>query len=473
MAKIPAMLCLDIEDPYTLRSHTATEWMLESVREVGLCASCFVVGNKVRAWERLGLREVIEGTKYHDIGYHSTRHSHHPTITEISETLPPEPGWKMLWGWERHGWEDTERILARPVRHWGLTGGSWSPALARMLAVRGQALNYSPIWAADKTRPCWFAGGLNVADFFGGLDATYRDTEEFEQAFEKMKDTVQSRIDNDACYLGLFLGHPTRVVHDDFWDTCNFYDGRVVAPEDLQMPEAITADQERTAQANVKRVVEWAAADERFEIIPFSELVQMFNAQRSTASREEVRLLAERTAEAKAPVHTDLFTAAEILALMADWVIYPEADMLARRDVMSPAAAPEDLKSRELDAAAIRAAAPVVAGHIDTSGRVPSVVQVGETSIHVAEYSVALARIIAGGQDAEKVQIDVQVPWPGIATTLEKNVRDRIRGWSIHPPGLDLSWIMSETRLLSWTFKPAWTREELAERTQTSETSLL
>ncbi|MFP3904723.1 MAG: hypothetical protein ACLFWB_10825, partial [Armatimonadota bacterium] len=124
MAKLPAVLCLDIEDPYSDRSHKATRWMLEDISSAGLTASCFVVGEKVRSWKRHELNDVIEAVKPHDIGYHSTRHSHHPTITEISETLPPEPGARMLWGWERHGWEDTERILGRPIQHWGLTGGS-------------------------------------------------------------------------------------------------------------------------------------------------------------------------------------------------------------------------------------------------------------------------------------------------------------------------------------------------------------
>lgn len=469
MSKMPAMLCLDIEDPYTLRSHTATEWMLESVREAGLCASCFLVGNKVKAWERLGLSEVIEAAKYHDIGYHSTRHSHHPTITEISETLPPEPGWKMLWGWERHGWEDTERILGRPVQHWGLTGGSWSPALARMLGARGQALNYSPIWAGDKTRPCWFAGGLNVADFFGGLDPAYRNTEDFEEAFQQMKETVQARIENNACYLGLFLGHPTRVVHDDFWDVSNFSDGQIIPREDLTMPETITAEQERTARKNVGRVVEWARTDDRFEIISFSDLVQMYSAQKATATGDEIINLADRTASAAAPVHTDYFTAAEILALMVDLVVYPEADILSRRDVMSPASAPDQLKARDLQADAVRGAAPVVADHIETSGRLPSTVQVADSRLHIAEYSVTLAKVIAAGEETEQVHVDIERPWPNVASTLEKNVRERIRGWSIHPPDLDLSWIMAETRLLSWTFKPAWTRSELAECQETTQ----
>jgi hypothetical protein len=438
--------------------------MLEGVRQAGLCASCFIVGNKVRAWETLGLREVIEAAKYHDVGYHSTRHSHHPTITEISETLPSEPGWEMLWGWERHGWEDAERILGRPIRHWGLTGGSWSPALARMLAARGHALNYSPIWAADKTRPCWFAGGLNVADFFGGMDPAYRDDEQFEQAFEQMQRMAQQRIDDGACYLGLFLGHPTRVVHDTFWDTNNFSDGRLVAPEDLQMPPAISTEQERTAQKNVQRVIDWAAVDERFEIIPFSELVELYGAQQATVTREQVKALAQRMADASAPVHTDLFTAAEILALMVDSVIYPEADMLVRRDVMSPASAPEELEECTASAEVVRDAAAVVAGHIETTGRLPSTVNVGEERVHVSEYAAALAKMVAGGRRGDEVSVNVKLPWPRIARTLEANVRERIESWAIHPPDLDLSWIISETRLMAWTFKPAWTREELAEK---------
>lgn len=38
MAKTPAILCLDIEDPITMRSHRATQWITQNISEAGLVA---------------------------------------------------------------------------------------------------------------------------------------------------------------------------------------------------------------------------------------------------------------------------------------------------------------------------------------------------------------------------------------------------------------------------------------------------
>jgi len=101
MTKTPAVLCLDIEDPITTRSHYAAEWICQQISEAGLTASCFLVAEKVRAWERLGLSSVIEAVGAHDLAFHSSRHSFHPTITEMSEALPAQAGAELLWAWQQ------------------------------------------------------------------------------------------------------------------------------------------------------------------------------------------------------------------------------------------------------------------------------------------------------------------------------------------------------------------------------------
>ncbi|MFP3904426.1 MAG: hypothetical protein ACLFWB_09335, partial [Armatimonadota bacterium] len=331
-----------------------------------------------------------------------------------------------------------------------------------LLGRRGQALHYSPIWDGDKTRPCWFAGGLNVADFFGGLDATYHDDDAFGKAFEEYRRQAERRIAEDVCYLGLFVGHPTRVVHHSFWDINNFADGQVTPRHRLQMPEAITVSQEQTARKNVRRVIEWAAADERFKVIGFSDLVARYTAQIPGVSREEVKAVAERVADHHAVIHTDLLTAAEIMGLMLDYLADETASHFARAELMSPERLPEELEPIEVTADDLRATVPVVKAQMQASGHVPAAVPVGDRQLHASEYFVGLALLIAGRPGPDALTLDVSEPYPAVADRLVEKVEQRIRGWSIHPPDMDLSWIFAETRLLSWTFKPAWTRQELA-----------
>jgi hypothetical protein len=464
MARTPAWLSLDIEDPITMRSHRAAQWMCEEIASFGLTATCFLVAAKVREWERLGLRDVIESVKQHDLHFHSTGHSFHPTISELSESLAAEDGAEMLWGWERPGWDEAERIMGAPLQHWNRTGGSWSPALARMLGKRGRATKSSAICHYQHRPRCWFAGGLNFGGSYGGLDGVYHNAEEFEPAFARHKARADELLDAGVPYLGLFAGHPTRLVHRAFWDTVNFSEGRIRTPEDFENPEPITAEEEKVCRRNFRRTLEWMVGDDRFEIMGFSELVRLFNAQKSGCSRAEVEAICTRICEQGEVTFTDAFSAAEIMGLMLDYVTTPEAELLYRRDIMSP----ENMGGREPGVScspgeALKTAA-IVNAHVTASRVLPDVVSLAGVEVSIATYFVALARAICmskAGQDGA-FSVTAPPPYPAIGDELAEAAATTITSWSIHRPTLDLSCIIRGTKLLSWTYKPAWTREELS-----------
>lgn len=463
MHKTPAILCLDVEDPIALRSHQAAQWICQQISAQGLTASCFLVAEKVRAWERLGLREVIEAVRPHDLCFHTSRHSFHPTITEISEALPAHSGAELLWGWERPGWEATERIMGKPVNHWGRSGGSWSPALAVMLGQRGHALMYSPIHGDDSCRPCWFADALNFADYFEGLDGFYHDDAQFPDQLSQYQEQVEKRLAAGAPYLGLFCCHPTRVVHHEFWDVVNFLQGHVRTPEQWQDPPAITPEQEETARRNLRRYLEWIAGDERFEVVGFSQLVGLFAQQKTGCSRGQLLEICHRIADQQEVIFTDHFTAAEILGMMVELATHPGLDSLTRHDLMAPPALPTQSGRPTVTPAEVLAAALTVQAHLRATHVLPEQVDCTEGSLYIADYFVALAQALLARDRQENQALVPQAaqPYPAIADKLAQQAAEVIRSWDIHRPDLDLSWIERDTRLLSWTFKPAWTSEEL------------
>ncbi len=465
MARTSAILCLDIEDPITMRSHQATQWITQDISDAGLVGSCFLVAEKVRAWEQLGLRQVIEAVKGHDLHFHSSRHSFHPTISEISESLPAQASAEMLWGWERPGWEATERIMGRPVKHWGLSGGSWSPALAVMLGQHGRALMYSPIYGDDPSRPCWFAGSLNVAEFSPGLCGDFHQDTKFVQAWADYKQWVDQRLDRGVPYLGLFGCHPTRVVHHQFWDDVNFGEGRATTPEKWENPAAITADEEHTARNNFQRFLQWMASEERLEVIGFSDLVQRFSSQKAGCTPRQLKEICQRICEEEAVIFTDSFTAAEILGLMADYTQHPNSDFLRRRELLAPESLPTKSTGSTVDPEHVLAVSAVVQAYLTAARKVPDQVSCGESVLYIADYFVALARAIVVGNNTgqRRFRVSVDCPYPLIGEDLARRATERIRSWSIHRPDLDLQWIERDTCLLSWTYKPAWTKEELSQ----------
>jgi len=463
MAKTPAVLCLDVEDPITIRSHRAAEWICQQVSEADLTASCFLVAEKVRAWQRLGMSSVIEAVGAHDLAFHSSRHSFHPTITEISEALPAQRGAELLWGWEQPGWEATKRIMGAPVNHWGLSGGSWSPALSVMLGQHGQALMYSPLYGDDPYRPCWFAGSLNFPDFFGGLDESYHDDQKFARKLRRHQKKTDERLAAKSPYLGLFCCHPTRVVHHKFWDAVNFNKGRITIPEQWQAPPAITTAEEETARQNLQRYLEWVVSDERFEVIGFSQLVGMFSSQASGCPRGKLLEICQCISDEQAVVFTDQFTAAEILGMMVECALDPERQSLTRRSLLAPQHLPTQQPVPNMTAHEIILVAATVDAHLRAARSLPDQVDCPSGSLYIADYFVALAQALLARESQDNTMLEprAEAPYPAIGDSLAQQAADCIRSWIIHRPDLDLSWIKRDTRLLSWTFKPAWTSEEL------------
>ncbi len=464
MPRIPAIICLDVEDPITMRSHRATEWVTSDIAAHGLRASCFLVAEKVRQWERLGLRSVIEAVKRHDLGFHSSRHSFHPAVSEMSEALPARTGAEMLWGWERVGWEQANRIMGKPLYGWGRSGGSWSPALAVMLGMRGHALMYSCIHGDDPWRPCWFAGGLNFPQACGGLDAAYHDDAAYADALAAVKRQADEGLAAGAPCLPLFCCHPTRVVHHEFWDVVNFGRGRITVPEQWIEPDAITAQQEQTARRNLNDFIASIAGDARLEVIGFSELSHRFNAQKPGCRPSDLLAICGRIAGERAVIFTNAFSAAEIMMMMLEYAVEPGAEMLGRSDLLGPDSMPTCTGSKCLTSEETIALAAAVRATALANRYLPDTVATSDGTLSTADYFVALADALIKRSRGKSgpVICSAAGPYPAIGDCLARNAKDCVRSWRIHREDLDTAWIERDTRLLSWTFKPAWTVEELA-----------
>lgn len=98
--------------------------------------------------------------------------------------------------------------MGSPVNHWGMSGGSWSPALAVMLGQRGHALMYSPIHGEDPYRPFWFAGALNFPDYYGGLDGFYHDSAQFPDKLSQHQQQMEKRLAGGGSVPGSVLLPP-------------------------------------------------------------------------------------------------------------------------------------------------------------------------------------------------------------------------------------------------------------------------
>ena len=141
-ARIPTALCFDVEDIVAPESDDAALWMADMLAAAGLTGSFMVMGELARLWERRGRRDVIEALKRHDLAFHSTWHSVHPTTAEICRDKDFAAGMDAVWDWDRQGWADAERVLGRPLLGWARTGNSWSPSVMGLMGRMGRAYAY-------------------------------------------------------------------------------------------------------------------------------------------------------------------------------------------------------------------------------------------------------------------------------------------------------------------------------------------
>ena len=89
------VLCFDVEDytsPESVGMDDIPKWLAETMTERGATGSFFVIGEKARALEARGRRDVIEAMARHDVGSHTSLGSIHPTVTEILEHASFEAG---------------------------------------------------------------------------------------------------------------------------------------------------------------------------------------------------------------------------------------------------------------------------------------------------------------------------------------------------------------------------------------------
>ena len=138
----------DVEDYISPVADSVDEipkWLAETMTEVGVTGTFFVIGEKARSLEERGRQDVIEAMASHDIGSHTNYGSIHPTVTEILENAGWDEGVMAMLENESAGFEELERIFGIPVSTLARHGGSYGPQLVYALGQMGKGYVYSPV----------------------------------------------------------------------------------------------------------------------------------------------------------------------------------------------------------------------------------------------------------------------------------------------------------------------------------------
>ena len=458
------VVVFDVEDYISPVSEGVDEiplWLAETMTEVGVTGTFFVIGEKARSLEERGRRDVIEAMAAHDIGSHTNLGSIHPTVTEILEYADWDQGVQTMLENESIGFDELERIFGVPVTTLARHGGSYGPQLIYALGQMGKGYVYSPVRLPGK-HAVWFCNTLNFHGDYGAFDDVYYKDELFEPVFENLKENFQKDLEG-LDMISFFACHPTKVRAEQFWDF-NFYEGANPDKDSLRAPKLRPAESMVTAQKNFKRLMQFLKDQDYVEVTTISELMEKFSYQPDLIHKKDLIRIAGKIVSEGQVAYDDYFSPSEVFtALTQSLVDYGQQGKipvkLQRESPLGPMSMPpEDPGVSSVSMEQVYELAGASRETIRNQGHLPSRVMLETKNIGTGSllhlFSSAYLDIEdkAERDSYELISFD---PYPKKYEELIISEVEGYKDWIVHRTDLDMSQLAEITRMQLWTLKPA------------------
>jgi hypothetical protein len=248
-----ATVLMDIEDLIASEADDIAATCADILQEEGVTATFCVVGEKARLLRERGRDDVIAALKRHDIAFHTDLHSVHPTIAEYLATRDWEQGVAEAIRRETPGVQAIRDVFGVAPSCWGGPGNTWGPAICE--AIRQLGL---PAFVYAHTRIP--NGGVHrfagVIAYPGGRslsDGQYHEDDLSRQNLERLGSGLQNDLQSGLFWQEIFVGHPTRILHERFWDDPNFVAGANPPRSDWQPAPRKSQEALERALTNFRR----------------------------------------------------------------------------------------------------------------------------------------------------------------------------------------------------------------------------
>lgn len=305
-----ATLLLDVEDILTRDADDITRDVARLLSEEGVSATFCVVGERVRQWRDRDRADVVEALQAHDIGTHTDFHSVHPTVVEYLLGLGWDEGVDEAARRESPAVEAIRRVFDRDPSCWGGPGNTWGPQVNVALRRLGvPAVVYAHTRAVGR-EPHRFLGALAYPYGHSAGDGDYHKPRAAAANRRRLLDGIRSDMEQGLWWTEVFLGHPSRILHHEFWDGCNFAHGRNPSPGSARSPRRKSGAELAAALDNLRRAVREVRDLPGLELRTIREMNEML---RGAAERPLTRSELDRAAP-----HVE-----RNVRSMAGWVILP------------------------------------------------------------------------------------------------------------------------------------------------------
>ncbi|HEY7030823.1 MAG TPA: hypothetical protein VH482_05830 [Thermomicrobiales bacterium] len=251
---------LDVEDFVSPEADEIAKVVAELLSEEGVPVTLCIVGERARQWRARQRTDVIAAIGRHDVGFHTDLHSIHPTVVEYLVDTDWENGVAEAERREEPGVRAVREVFGVMPSCWAVPGRAWAPQIhGAMLRLGVPAVVYSPtrVPHGDVHR---FCGLLTYPLGRSMQDALYHDTPAWERRMAELSAELQSDRRAGVQWAQVFLGHPSRILHEEYWDLPSFRGGQNPPPAEWVRPRRKSDADLEIALANLRRTVRRVAA---------------------------------------------------------------------------------------------------------------------------------------------------------------------------------------------------------------------
>ncbi len=213
---------MDVEDPINPLADDAALDFARLFSSVGVRGSFCLTGEKCRTLVARGRIDVIDAYRPHCLALHTDTHSFHPTTIELLADVDFATGCEKAYAAEQRGFGAFVEAFGRPPDFWGGAGNTWSCEVTDALKRLGIPAYVYALTALPDEAVHRFNGVVALPQAASIGENDWQDDARAEARSARVLDQIE---EIPQPWIGVFVGHPTKFRHRDFWDV-PYYAGR-------------------------------------------------------------------------------------------------------------------------------------------------------------------------------------------------------------------------------------------------------
>jgi hypothetical protein len=427
----------DTEDYTNPGSDDAILRLAEILKEEGIRASFNMVGALAEALVVRGRQDILDALEYHEINYHTYRHSWHPVPVEYSDTPDWDGPYQRLVTEESPGIELVKKVFQRERLYVAVPPGN---------CVTAQGLYAYPelgLPMCVSSFPMRETGGRSI--YF--CNSIYVENNSFWDSLllQEGLEGVLTKIDKWRTWDRLVICmHPNLILYKTFWDKLNLDGTNQVEWGGWRLPERRSTEVIEQFFADFRRAIRLLKRDPQFSFVTFQKVFES-QPERKPVSRADLDSLLEMVGQKFffASLDQDSYSLAEIFGASVYFLNGGSGDYAPEQNI-GPTAEPVGISDPTLlEAADLRRAAGRLAGEKS----IPSQIQVGSSLVGPRDFLEAARHVLRGVEQVEVIPRPQSAEISGFYHLDEAN----LAGTWLYSPQFQDEWVSRRLRWQAWT----------------------